>query len=351
MVKIGIIGTGRLGIDWQIPDIREAGGEVIALADVVAGRAARFATERHVPYAFDDYHALLALDDVEAVSICTPPFNHAEIAVASLRAGKHVYLEKPPAMNEAEMQFITDVAWQTGQIMLVGSNGVYHNEIQLLKRAIDRGELGEIYLIECLTTSRRRLPMGWLRVKALAGGGIGFDSTTHTLDHLLYLLGSPKPVSVTGRTYRHFADHPSRSAYTHMDVEEGRWDEVPVMETEDTLVAMVQFKNGASLLLKDCYAANMPDVRSFRLYGTEAGATLHPLAIYGETADGVVVDRTPHVPPDPEGGHVQAFAHFFACIREERQTESPPARGVLVMRILDAVYTSAADGGAQVRLA
>jgi predicted dehydrogenase len=349
MIKVGIIGTGRLGIDWQLPDIREAGGEVMALADVVEGRAARFAAERNVPYAFDDYRELLALDDVEAVSICTPPFNHAEIAVASLRAGKHVYLEKPPTMNEAEMQFVSDVAWQTGQIMLVGSNGVYHNEIQLLKRAIDRGELGELYMIECIKTSRRRLPMGWLRVKELAGAGIGFDSSTHTLDHVLYLLGSPKPVSVTGRTYRHFADHPSRSAYTHMDVEEGRWEEVPVMETEDTLVAMVQFENGCSLLLKDCYAANMPDFRSFRMYGTEAGATLHPLRLYGETADGVVVDQTPHVPPDPEGRHVQAFEHFFACIRKGIQTESPPERSVITMRILDAIYASAEESGTQIR--
>jgi predicted dehydrogenase len=251
-------------------------------------------------------------------------------------------------MNEAEMQRITDVAAETGGIMLVGSNGVYQNEIQLLKRAIDRGELGDIYLVECITTSRRRLPMGWLRVKGIAGGGIGFDSTTHSLDHLLYLLGAPAPVSVTGRTYHHFASHAARSAYYHMDVEEGLWDEVPVMETEDTLVAMVQFDSGCTLLLKDCYAANMPSGGIVRIYGTKAGATLHPLAIYGESEDGIPTDTLLTVPTDPQGAHVQAFQHFFQCIRQRRQTDSPPERSVITMRILDAIYASAADGGRQV---
>ena len=348
-VRIGIIGAGRVGMDWQLPDIREAGGDVIALADVVEGRAARFAGRLDIPHAYDDYRELLAMPEVDAVSICTPPVSHKEIAVAAFQAGKHVYLEKPPAMNEAEMACIVQAQRASGKALLAGSNGVYHNEIQILKRHIDRGELGEIYLVECITTSRRRLPMGWLRVKEIAGGGIGFDSSTHTLDHVLYLLGAPEPAAVTGRTYRHFAAHPSRSPYLHMDVEEGRWQGVPVMQTEDTLVAMVQFETGCTLLLKDCYAANMPDGRSFRMYGTKAGATLHPLVLYGETEDGIVIDTMPIVPPDPEGGHVQAFQHFFECIRQGKETESPGERQVLVMRILDAIYASAADGGRQVR--
>jgi predicted dehydrogenase len=233
--------------------------------------------------------------------------------------------------------------------MLVGSNGVYHNEMQLLKGMVDRGELGDIYLVECIANSRRRLPTGWLRVKARAGGGIGFDSSSHLLDHVLYLLGSPAPQSVTGRTYHHFASNRGQMDYRHMDVEEGLWQEVPVMETEDTLVAMVQFDTGCTFVLKDCYAANMPNGLLFRIYGTRAGADLHPLTIHGEWPDGTQIDTVPAVPADPKGGHVQAFRHFFECIRQGRQTQSPPERSVITMRILDAIYASAADRGRQVR--
>jgi predicted dehydrogenase len=134
-----------------------------------------------------------------------------------------------------------------------------------------------------------------------------------------------------------------------MDVEEGLWEEVAVMETEDTLVAMIQFESGCTLLLKNCYAANMPDSNLFRIYGTRAGATLHPLVMYGESEEGIQIDTIPKVPADPQGGHVPAFEHFFECIRQGKQTESPAERSVITMRILDAIYTSAADGGREVR--
>jgi predicted dehydrogenase len=348
-VRIGIIGAGRVGVDWQLPDIRAAGGEAVALADSVPGRAARFAAEKGIPHAFDDLAALFALPGLEAVTVCTPPSTHAEISVAALRAGKHVYLEKPPTMNEPEMRRVADAAAETGRLVLVGSNAVYWDEIQFLKRAIDRGELGEIYLVECISTSRRRLPGGWLRVKAIAGGGIAFDSSSHTLDHALYLLGTPEPVSVTGRTYRHFADHPFRSSYEHQDVAERRWREVPVMDTEDTVVAMVQFASGCTMLVKDCYAANLSDGHSFRISGTKAGASLHPLTLHTERSDGTQLDTVMSFPAGPGAtGHERAFRHFFECIREGRQTESPPQRGIVTMRILDAIYASASAGGRQV---
>lgn len=185
--KIGIIGAGRVGVDWHLPDIRTAGGEVTALADVVPGRAARLAADRGVPLAFDDYRALLALDEIDAVAICTPPVNHEEIAVAALRAGKHVYLEKPPAMNAAEMARITKVARQADRLLMSGSNSVYYNEMQALKRAIDAGELGNIYYVEALKAIRRNYKKGWHRRRDIAGGGVTMDSSAHRLDLVLYL--------------------------------------------------------------------------------------------------------------------------------------------------------------------
>lgn len=122
------------------------------------------------------------------------------------------------------------------------------------------------------------------------------------------------------------------------------------METEDTLVAMVQFETGCTLLLKDCYAAHMPNSSQTKIYGTRAGATLHPLVVYEESEEGVPTDTTLPMPADPQGGHVQAFQHFFQCIRQGKQTDSPPERSIITMRILDAMYASADDGGRQIRL-
>jgi predicted dehydrogenase len=350
-IRVGIIGTGRVGIDWHLPDIRAAGGKVIALADVVEGRAARFAARHGVPHAYDDYRELLRLDEVDVVAVCTPPHTHAELAVAVAQAGKHLYLEKPPAMNETEMVRVTQAVRRSGKRAMTGSNRIYEGEVQALKRRLDAGDLGHVYLVECLKLLRRSIPKGWHREKAYAGGGVGFNSTAHRIDLVLYLLGTPAVTSVTARTYNHFVGTrppPVTRSYLLRDVEEGLWTDAPA-DVEDTLIALIQFDTGCTCLLRDASAANMPDEWRVRLYGTRAGASLDPLMLYGEAADGLVTDTRPTIPADPKGAHVGAYRHFFACIREDRETESPPERSVTTMRILDALYASAADGGREVR--
>jgi predicted dehydrogenase len=350
-IRVGIIGTGRVGIDWHLPDIRAAGGEVVALADIVEGRAARFAAQHGVPRAYDDYRELLRLTEVDVVAVCTPPYTHAELAIAAVKAGKHLYLEKPPAMNEAEMVQIARAVRRAGQLAMTGSNRIYEGEVQALKRRLDAGELGHVYLVECLKLLRRSIPKGWHREKVYAGGGVGFNSTAHRIDLVLYLLGTPKVTSVTARTYNHFIGTrppPVTRSYLLRDVEEGLWTDAPA-DVEDTLIGLIQFDTGCTCLLRDASAANMPDEWQVRLYGTEAGASLDPLVLYEEAADGLATDTRPTIPADPKGAHVLAYRHFFECIREGVETQSPPERSVTTMRILDALYHSAADRGRQVR--
>ena len=268
------------------------------------------------------------------VSVATPPIAHEEVAVAALEAGKHVYLDKPPTMNEAQMVHIAETAQRMGKRLMSGSNSIYYHEIQALKRRIVAGELGEIYYVECLRLSRRRLLSGWIRQKRM-GGGIGMDSCVHRLDQSLYLLGTPGVRAVTARTYNKYAAHPYRDAYLPMDVAEGTQRDPPVADVEDTLVAFIQFDTGCTLLLRDAYAANIPDERFSNLYGTKAGVVLRPqtsspdsppLMVYGEDADGSLTNTKLVLPPPPGTEFEQAFRHFFACIREGRETESP-ARG------------------------
>lgn len=353
-LRVGIIGAGRVGVDWHLPDIREAGGEVAALADVVPGRAARYAEARGVPYAFENYRELLALDAVDAVAVCTPPVSHHEIAVAALRAGKPVYLEKPPAMNATEMAEITAVARETGTLLMSGSNSIYFRETQALKRAIDGGELGEIYYVEALKCLRRNYKKGWHRRREVAGGGVTMDSSAHRLDLVLYLLDTPPVRSVTARTYDHFANRPDPAlappGYQLMDVAEGLAGAEAPVNVEDTLVAFVQFEGGATLVLRDMASSNMAPGLSVRFFGTGGGASLPGLTLYGETPAGLPTDVTPQVPANPTGAHVLAYRHFLGCIREGRETLSPGERSTALMRIVDAVYASAADGGRQVVL-
>lgn len=350
-LRVGIIGAGRVGIDWHLPDVREAGGEVVALADAVPGRAARFAAQHGVPNAYDDPLALMHAPEVDLVAICTPPVAHEALALAAIEAGKYVYLEKPPAMNEAEMQRIAEAAAAVDRPMMVGSNNIYHHEIQALKRWIDAGTLGQVYAIEGEKIIRRSIRQGWHRVKAIAGGGVAYDSTAHRIDLVLYLLDNAKPVAVTGMTFDHFK-HLTVEArgYVLRDVEEGIAAPDAAADVEDTLMVLIQFDSGCTVWLRDARIAHQPDQMSLRVLGTQAGATLWPLAMHSTTPNEVHTDTALTMPPAPKGAHTQAYEHFFRCIRENTPTWSPPERAVVVMRIIDALYRSAEQGGRQVWL-
>jgi predicted dehydrogenase len=209
--------------------------------------------------------------------------------------------------------------------------------------------LGDVYLVECLKLLRRRISKGWHRERKYAAGGVGMNSTAHRVDLILYLLDAPQVTSVTARTYDPFAHRtvPTRS-YLLRDVEEGLWKDAPVADVEDMLAAQINLASGCTWYLRDAAICNMPEEWQVRLYGTEAGATLDPLMIYGEDADGAVTDTCVHTPPDPEGAHVAAYRHFFDCIARGVETASPPERSVQVMRILDAIYASAEADGRQI---
>jgi predicted dehydrogenase len=348
-VNVGIIGTGRVATYAQAPGYVAAGANLMAVADSVPGRAEAFAAERGIPHAFSSYHEMLALSELEGVSICVPPIAHEEVALAAFEAGKHVYLEKPPAMNAAEMERIVAAGRRAGKLLMTGSHTVYWRETQVLRRMIEAGELGEIYVVKNRGGRRRGTPRGWFRELAKSGGGVGMDGSSHALDRLLYLLGTPQPVSVTARTYDHFRGYIPVGRYISIGIEQGTETDVPEADVEDTVIALIQFDTGCTAFIEDTWVVNAPRGGSLQLYGTQAGASLSPLKLYSELERGVLTDTEPSFIQGPRT-HEEALRHFAQCIQDGVETESPGERGIIVMRIIDAIYESAANGGAQVRL-
>ncbi len=349
-IRVGIAGAGTIANMTHIEGWREAGAQVVAVADNSPGRAAQFAAKWQVPSAFESVNGMLAaVPEIDVVSVCVPPYAHREVALASLQAGKHIYLEKPSAMNEAEMVEINDCAHRVGKLIMTGSHSVYSPNLQTVKRYIEAGHLGEVYFVKSVSDRRRGTARGWFRTKALGGGGVGMDTGSHSIDRVLFLLSSPKPVSVTARTYIQFGDLIPERSYKTADIAEGVESDVPVADVEDMLVAFVQFENGVTAVFENTWAVNIEGVNGLWIYGTKAGLSLDDGTVYSETEDGILTD-TKLAFPKGWGRHTDAFASFIASIRANQQTQSPGERGILAMRILDAIYASAAQGGKQIVL-
>src|SRR5690349_17916484 len=104
-LRIGIIGTGKVSSLFHIPGYRECpDAEIVACADLNKERAEEFAREHNIPRAYDDYLKMLETEKLDAVSVCTPNYAHAEPTIAALRAGVHVLCEKPIAINSKDAE-------------------------------------------------------------------------------------------------------------------------------------------------------------------------------------------------------------------------------------------------------
>ena len=176
------------------------------------------------------------------------------------------------------------------------------------------------------------------------------DGVSHSMDIFLYVTGTPKPVSVIGRTYDTFKhDAGETNRYLAADIAEGARD-VPVSDVEDLATGFVQFESGLTLTIDTSWKINLDMPGGTYFAGSKAGARLGwaGLEILRDV-DGHPTSETVKL-PDEDKSHVQAIRHFVESIREGRETNSPGERSIVTMTIFDALYKSAASGGREVLL-
>lgn len=331
-LKVGVVGTGIGQLHIRGYQTIE-GVKVVALVDLDKKRGKNVAEQYDIPHALMDYRDLMDIDEIEAVSVCTPNALHREVAVAALEAGKHVLCEKPLANNAVEGAKIVEAARKSGKKLMMAFNNRFRGDTGVLKRYVVAGDLGEIYYAKTGWVRRRGIPgFGtWFTTKALSGGGPLIDLGVHVLDLTLWLMGSPKARSVVGAAYAKFGPTqklPKRRKAT--------------FDVEDLATAFIRLENGATVLLEASWASNVGTERVYsELMGTKGGAELPPLRIYQEK-HGTLVNLEPQFPQI--SGHEAEIVHFVECVRNDREPMATGEEGLEIMRILDAIYLSAETG-------
>lgn len=323
-VKFGVIGLG-MGRGHLEGYLRAPNAEVIGLADLNEDRLKSCKEQYGVTKTFTDYKDLLALKELDAVSIAVPNFLHKPIAIDALKVGKHVLVEKPMAIDAIEGQEMLDTANKNGLKLMLQFNNRYRGDVQYIKRCVEAGDFGEIYFAKTGWIRRRGIPGagGWFTTKAKSGGGPLIDLGVHVIDMTMYMMGSPRPVAVSGCTVQKFPQI----------VGSGTFD------VEDFASGYIRFENGATLALEVSWAMNCESERNYsELYGTKAGANLSPLKIWTEE-HGSLVDIEPK---NVKG--LSQFEHFADCILNDKIPISPGEHGVLMMKVLDAIYASSETG-------
>jgi predicted dehydrogenase len=348
-IGIGIIGFGGIakGAHYNGYKRLPAECEIVAVADIADERRAEASSDRFgIATTVADYHKLLEMPEIDAVSVCTPNGVHMQATIDALRAGKHVLCEKPMAMNSTEAKAMIAAAEETGNKLQIGYNMRYSSGAQSLKRAIQAGLMGDVYHASARAIRRRGVPTWGVFInKEKNGGGPLIDIGVHITDMTLWLMGHPKPVAVVGRAEAHIA---RRGGVLGMW---GQWDPKDYT-VEDFAVAMVRFEDGRTLHLTSSFVANI-DQEHFdtQLFGTGAGAFLDANAgqytLYREEF-GTLTDTKAGWLPRVESTHGEEIRMFLKAIKEDLPIAEVGAatgeQALMVTQIIDGIFASTEAG-------
>lgn len=352
-MKIGIIGAGGMA-NYHIPGFRAAGAEVVAIADVNKDAAARTAAKHGVPKSYGSVARMLAGEKLDAVSIITPNKFHRPLALQALEARKHVFCEKPPALNAAEIAAMSKAAAKARRQLMFNFNNRARPEAYAMMDYIRKGTVGRINSAQALWIRRTGIPGfgGWFTTKSLSGGGPVID-LLHMIDLALYFMDYPQPEWVMAQTFRDFiSDKAFKGPWGIPDVAKG------VTDVEAAAHGFIRFKTGQVLFLRNSWAEmNRREEVSVTFQGQKAGGMVRRLfgrdGLDDTSIDscelyvqehGRSVNRDVVVPADPTMGRVRSASNFVWAIEGREAPLNTPDQAVRLMKIIDAVYVSAKTG-------
>lgn len=349
--KVGVIGAGGM-LQYHAAGFRQAGAEIVAVADPAVGAAAKAAEKWGIARAYESVDAMLSESaDLDAVSIIVPNKFHAPLALQCLKAGKHVFCEKPPALKAAEVEEMIAAADASGKKLMFNFNNRARPEARAMKAYIDSGVVGSINSAQAKWIRRTGIPGfgGWFTTKELSGGGPVID-LLHMIDLALYFMGYPEPAHVLANTFDTFiTDKGFKGPWGIPDRADG------TNNVEAAAHGFVTFKTGQVLTLQVSWAEMVKrEEVSVVFQGTQAGGKVERL--FGrdgldETSidacelyvqeNGNSVNRDIVVPACEDMGRSSSAKNFIEAIEGVAEALNTPVQALRLMKIIDAIYESA----------
>jgi predicted dehydrogenase len=273
--------------------------------------------------------------DVDAVDICAPHNLHAPIVLSAAKAGKHILLEKPLAMNLTEARRMVDATQRAGKIFMAAQNQRYLPETAQIKEMLDQQMIGRVFAarIDGNQMLKNIYPRGhWLFSKALTGGGVIRTTAIHKIDLLRYWLGEVRRVT---------------AFYATTGVN-------PDMDNEDVASIALEFESGAIGNAFFTFAAHRTPIPTAShelvvLYGDQG--MIHNVLgwhIYSTSVEKYSGGLTRLAIPDADYGHsfVHEVRHFLECIETGQEPLSSGRDNLNTIAVIDAIYQSVETGQA-----
>jgi predicted dehydrogenase len=307
-MRVGIIGTGWIAEAHIEAYKRQPDVEIVAAADLIPGKAAAFMKKFGVEGVKTDYASHKEMIDdkslnLDAVSICTYNRQHAVPAIYALENGINVLLEKPMCVTIEEAAEIVRAEKKSGKVLSIGFQPRFDPNMQMIKKIVQSGELGQIYYVQTGGGRRRGIPtpFGTTFIEdKTAGLGALADIGCYSLDLVLNALGNPKPLTVSGYKSAFFGTDPNYSNY----VATGHPEYAKLFGVDDFAAAFVRLEGGIILDFRIAWAMNIDTPGDTIILGTKGGLRVpstdcwngvlpKPLKIYHEVAGSQVETEIP----------------------------------------------------------
>lgn len=341
-IRVGIIGAG-----WpahrHAEGYRAAGGfQLMAVADPRNSRRSALASQFSIPRPCADAKEIIDDEKIDAVSVCVPNDLHASVAVAALKAGKHVLCETPPAQSLGDAKKMAAAAEKSGKTLLYAAQRRFGGAEQAAQQAIAKGYVGDVRHARASWMRTRGTPAGtgWFADKARSGGGALLDLGLPMLDLAWSFLGQPEPRSAFAIISNHLAHGDASPSEVSTDAGQA---------VESVGFALLRFADGQSLELGASWAINQPPKHQgtvCRVHASEGAIDVYtpggPMLYRKFDAKGQAKETPLKL---PRVIHYEAMMrHFKRCIASGEKPMIGPTQGVTLMRMMDAIYKSGETG-------
>ena len=331
-VRVALVGCGRISANHFESFQKIDGLSLVAVSDNDAGRARAAGEAQGVPW-FDSYEKMLASADADVIAICTPSGLHPQHGVLAARSGRHVITEKPMAISLASADELVHACDAAGVQLFVVKQNRLNPPVQLLKRAIDKGRFGRIYLAN--TTVRWTRPQEYYEQAPWRGtwefdGGAFMNQASHYVDLIQWLVGPVESVMAKTATLARR------------------------IEAEDTGIAVLRFRNGALGTIEVTmltYPRNLEG--SITILGEKGSVKIGGTAVnkvetwqfsdYDD--DDKLVEAAATNPPNVYGfGHETYYRNVLKVLRGEAVPDTDGRAGRKSLELILGIYESAKTG-------
>lgn len=346
-LKVGIIGTGWIA-EAHIESYLEMDDvDIVAMADLIPGKAEKFAARYGVEgvHFYPSHKELLDNEQLDAVSVCTYNMTHAECTIYALEKGVNVLLEKPMCVTTEEAVAICKAEKKSGKILSIGFQPRLDDNMKMVKKIVQSGELGEIYYIQTGGGRRRGVPNSTFIEKKTAGIGAMGDIGCYSLDMVLNAIGYPKPLTVSGYTSAFFGANP---LYNN-PADAARFN------VEDFAAAFVRLEGGIILDFRISWAMHLDTPGdtvilgkkgALRIPSTECwnGSIGGPMTIYHDMAGNKVETKIPECENKGKGLFYKKVRSFLDAVLEGGEAPVPSSQILYNQVIIDYIVKSAELG-------